>query len=143
MKWKGELHRIPFEASHLIGYELNGQVDPEHVRQLEQFSAEAYTMTDDAGRTLVCYGGREIAPWCKEVWMITTVHVLRWPVEAVSIGIEYIEKLLETYHRVQSVVLKSWITANEYVKKLGFEFEGTMRMMDEKGRDYNLYSRVV
>ena len=139
---KRRLEIVPFEVKHLEGYKM---VTPDGARMMRpaRESTEAYTALDEKGRTIFCMGRIEVTPWCQEVWFTATVHIIRWPREAVGIAKKYLkEYCLNRSHRVQAAVLKDWQRGNEFMQKLGFRREGILKALDEEKRDYNLYARV-
>jgi len=140
---KRRLEIVPFEVKHLEGYKSLTGPDEVGTARLGKEPTEAYTALDEKGRTIFCMGRIEVTPWCQEVWFIATVHIIRWPREAVGIAKKYLKECcLSRSHRVQAVVLKDWEKGNQFMQKLGFRREGILKALDEEKRDYNLYARV-
>lgn len=112
----------------------------------EQYArfGSAFTFTDDAGNPVVCGGIAVFWKGVGEIWMLKGKRIADHPVSSVRAGRFAVDDAIKRMglHRIQAAVQESDQKANDYIKAIGFSFEGIMQKYGENKENYLLYARV-
>jgi len=109
------------------------------VRDLEEMWSVSYCCGEQLLGIVCCM---EVNCNTVEIWMFLD--------KAMRKHLRYLytetERLLESvnnlYTRIQCIVRTDWKAANKFVKRFGFEREGTLRCFGLNKEDYFIYSRI-
>ena len=76
-----------------------------------------------------------------EIFLLLDECAENYKREIYRLSIEFIEKLQETFVRIQAIVRTDWERGIKYLFRLGFEQEGRLRKFTPED-DYYLFARV-
>lgn len=139
----------PFEAADLKRMNLRGYEEHEFgfmggidafARAYENGPAFTLLYKD---KVVGCAGVMVLWPGVGEGWFRGSPLIYEHKEKVIEASVAGFKMIKDNgFHRIQAVVLKGWGAANRYVKTLGFEFEGEMRMYGPDKRDFLRYALV-
>jgi len=146
---KDRLVIIPFEPEHLYrlrprGFEAKEMEllgDP--VGRVKEYLKYGVAYTGCVNGDIIgCAGLFRLWPGVAEVWAVTTPLVEKYPVsfhKAIYRGLERLQNDMGLW-RIQTAIHKDHWVSQEWVKRMGFEFEGDM---PGYGPDKSTYRRFA
>ncbi len=140
----------PYEKSDLINMELREYEEHEFSFMGGGVDLFATVYEQGPGFTLL-YEGQTIAMagvmvlWkgVGEAWFRGSPLIYEHKKKVMEASVEGMKMIKDSgFWRIQCVVLKDWEAATVYVGRLGFKFEGEMRMYGPDKRDFLRYAIV-
>ena len=140
---KGNL--FSFMTWHLDTMDIRSQKS-EIERRRAAFDAiegtESYTLCAD---NLVIGCGGIVPLWegVGEIWMVSSIHIERYKIEAIKQILTFLKSVGASFHRLQATVDTEDKRAVRFIEWLGFEREGTLRKYGFSGSDHYIYARIL
>lgn len=123
-----------FEPEDVAGW---GDID--RAQLLRDRSELAYTIRHD-GEVLICAGVADLGHGRGLLWSFVSDAGRRHGHIVHRAALRFISML--TFRRLEATCLAGVAHAAEWLERLGFSYEGTMRAWGPDGSDHDLYARV-
>lgn len=110
----------------------------------KQYKALGPAFTLFKNYDIIGFGGAlKLLPGVAETWLFGTPYFVNNKVLVYKSTKQIIANILnEGFHRIQCSVQASDVTANNFAKRLGFVYEGTMRSFGLDKEDFNMYGLI-
>ena len=140
----------PFEVEHAMQIELRPEESEakQDQRMYKQFarirslSGPAYSFYYQ-DKLLFCCGMIILRPGVGSTWIVCDKAIKGFGIEVLHYSKMFVDETIKKckLHRVQAEIKSSIRLYHQFIKRLGFQEEGTMRKYGLDGSDYILYSR--
>lgn len=152
METQKKYETIPFEVEHLQVMDIRQEEEEslftledveDRFRCLKELSIDAKAFMYD-GRIIFCAGYYEQWPGVIECWMVPSIHVQKAKLGFCRILKGYVDDIIGFHkcHRFQTTAPNDDLHAR-WMRFLGLEKEGTMRLYTHDQKDYCMYAKVV
>ncbi len=115
-------------------------VEDKYLERLQE-AGPAYTYMD-GNVVIACFGVADMWSGVGEAWMFVSNLVQQKPVSAIKVARWFCGILDERYHRVQTTVESDFEKGRNFLKNIGFIFEGRMWKYGPNKKDYDRYARI-
>lgn len=95
-------------------------------------------------KLLFCCGMIILRPGVGSTWIVCDKAINGFGIEVLHYSKMILDETIKKYklHRVQTEIKSTIRLYHQFIKRLGFQEEGTMRKYGSDGSDYLLYSRI-
>lgn len=125
---KADMHRPPGLFNKVMAHHKAGDA--------------IHTGLGNDGNIMFIYGIRANDDHCAEIWFIMSKHIERYPKLFCRTMKHQAEGGNLLWPRLQCLVKSDSITDKRFIELMGFEYEGTLRRLNNHNENFDLYARL-